>query len=211
MSTETRTQTRIKTQKKVNVREVTQIGMLGAIAVVLMLFDISLPFAPPFYKIDLSEVPVLVGCFTMGPMCGALIEMIKVLLNLLINGTDTACVGEIANFLIGCAFCVPAGIIYKKSRTKKGAIIGMISGTLFMTFIGCFMNAYVLLPAYAKAFHMPIDGLVSMGTAVNGNITNLLTFVLFAVAPFNLLKGITVSVIVLLIYKKISPVLKMNL
>lgn len=211
MSTETKTQTRTNTQKKVNVREVTQIGMLGAIAVILMLFEFSLPFAPPFYKIDLSEVPVLVGCFAMGPIAGALIELVKVLLNLLINGTTTACVGEIANFLIGCAFCVPAGMIYRKCRTKKGAIIGMLSGTLFMTFTGCFMNAYVLLPAYGKAFHMPIESLVGMGTAVNGNITNLLTFVLFAVAPFNLLKGIVVSIIVLLIYKKISPVLKMNL
>lgn len=211
MSTETKTQTRTNTQKKVNVREVTQIGMLGAIAVILMLFEFSLPFAPPFYKIDLSEVPVLVGCFAMGPIAGALIELVKVLLNLLINGTTTACVGEIANFLIGCAFCVPAGMIYRKCRTRKGAIIGMLSGTLFMTFTGCFMNAYVLLPAYGKAFHMPIESLVGMGTAVNGNITNLLTFVLFAVAPFNLLKGIVVSIIVLLIYKKISPVLKMNL
>ena len=94
-------------------------------------------------------------------------------------------------------------------HNKKGAIIGMVSGTIIMTVLGCFLNAYLLLPTYAKAFQMPIEGLVSMGTAVNANITNMLTFVAFAVAPFNLLKGVLVSLIVLLIYKKISPIFRM--
>lgn len=190
------------------IRMMAQIGMLSAIAVVLMLFEIPLPFAPAFYEIDFSEVPVLIGCFSMGPMAGASIEFIKILLNLAINGTVTAGVGEFANFLIGCALVLPAGFIYKYKRTKMGAMAGMAAGTIFMTAIGCFLNAYLLLPAYAKAFGMPVKGLVEMGTAVNGSITNLSTFVIFAVAPFNLLKGALVSVIVLLIYKKISPVLK---
>jgi len=195
-------------KKTVNTRKIAQIGMLSAIATILMLFEIPLPFAPSFYEMDLSEVPVLIGCFAMGPGAGALIELMKVLLNLIINGTVTAGVGEFANFLIGCSFCVPAGILYKKLRTRKGAIVGMVSGTLFMTIAGCFINAYILLPTYAKAFSMPIDGLISMGTAVNSNITNLFTFVMFAVAPFNLLKGVIVSIVVLLIYKKIRPILK---
>lgn len=190
------------------IRTMAQIGMLSAIAVVLMLFEIPLPFAPAFYEIDFSEVPVLIGCFAMGPMAGASIEFIKILLNLAINGTVTAGVGEFANFLIGCALVLPAGFIYKYKRTKTGAMMGMAAGTIFMTVIGCFLNAYLLLPTYAKAFGMPIDGLVEMGTAVNGSITSLSTFVIFAVAPFNLLKGALVSVIVLLIYKKISPILK---
>ena len=190
------------------VRMMAQMGMLSAIAVVLMLFEISLPFAPSFYEIDFSEVPVLIGCFTMGPLAGAIIELLKILLNFAINGTATAGVGEVANFLIGCAFVIPAAVIYKKKRTRTGAIIGMVTGTLFMTFIGCFLNAFVLLPTYAKAFGMPIDALVGMGTAVNSHITSLTTFVIFAVAPFNLLKGFLVSLIVFLIYKKISPILK---
>ena len=128
----------------------------------------------------------------------------------MLNGTITAGVGEVANFLIGCAFCVPAGIIYKKVRSRKGAIIGMIVGTITMTVLGCFLNAFVLLPTYAKAFQMPIDALIGMGTAVNANITDMLTFVVFAVAPFNLLKGILDSAIVFLIYKKISPVFKLH-
>ena len=190
------------------VRMMAQMGMLSAIAVVLMLFEIPLPFAPSFYEIDFSEVPVLIGCFTMGPLAGAIIELLKILLNFAINGTATAGVGEVANFLIGCAFVIPAAVIYKKKRTRTGAIIGMVTGTLFMTFIGCFLNAFVLLPTYAKAFGMPIDALVGMGTSVNSHITSLTTFVIFAVAPFNLLKGFLVSLIVFLIYKKISPILK---
>lgn len=198
-------------QRRVNVRNMVQIAMLGAVATVLMIFEIPLWFAPSFYEMDLSEVAVLIGTFAMGPLAGAIIELIKVLLNLVINGTITAGVGELANFLIGCSFVVPAGIIYKKKRTKKGALIGLVSGTLLMVAAGCVLNAFVLLPAYAKAFGMPdITPLVQMGNAVNPAITNLSTFVFFAVAPFNLLKGIVVSLITLLLYKKVSVVLKMH-
>ena len=192
------------------IRTIVQVGMLAAIAVVLMLFEIPLPFAPSFYEIDFSEVPVMIGTFAMGPLAGAAIELVKILLNFFINGTTTAGVGEVANFLVGCALVVPAGIIYRRKRTRKGAIIGMAAGTVFMTLLGCVLNAYVLLPTYAAAFQLPIDSLVAMGTAVNGSITDLFTFVAFAVAPFNILKGVLVSLIVFLIYKKISPVFRMN-
>lgn len=198
----------IQNKTKLGTREIAIIGMLGAISVVLMLFEIPLPFAPSFYKIDLSEVPVLVGCFAIGPVAGIFIELIKILLNLLINGTLTAGVGELANFCLGCAFCIPAGIIYRKKTTKKGAVIGLVSGTFVMTFLGCFINAYIMLPAYAKAFSWPLDSIIAMGSKVNVNITDLFTFVMFAVVPFNLLKGILVSVVVLLIYKKISSIIK---
>ena len=204
----TDTETPANARQKTNVRRMAQMGMLAAISVVLMLFEIPLPFAPAFYEIDFSEVPVLVGSFAMGPLAGAGIEFLKILLNFAVNGTDTAGVGEFANFLIGCALVVPAALVYRKRRTKSGAVIGMIVGTAFMTFVGCFLNACVLLPAYAKAFGMPMDALVGMGAAVNHYITDLTTFAVFAVAPFNLLKGFLVSLIVLLIYKKIRPVLK---
>ena len=206
----TNTETISKPQTKFSVGVMAKVGMLSAIAVILMLFEIPLPFAPAFYEIDFSEVPVLVGCFAMGPIAGVLIELIKIIMNFIINGTITAGVGEVANFLIGCALVVPAGIIYKKHRSRKSAIIGMVTGTVIMTVVGCFLNAFILLPAYAKAFQMPIEALVEMGTAVNGSINSLLTFVMFAVAPFNLLKGVLVSLIVLLIYKKISPVFRMR-
>lgn len=207
MSTQSNTVTR--TQARISVRTTVKIGMLAAISVVLMLFEIPLPFAPSFYEIDFSEVPVLIGAFAMGPVAGAAIELVKILLNLVITGTDTAGVGELANFIIGCSLCLPAAIIYKRKKTRKGAIIGMVAGTALMVVIGCLINAYVMLPAYSAAFNLPIDALVQMGTAINPNITNLNTFVIFAVAPFNLLKAVLVSLIVLLIYKKISPIFKL--
>ena len=192
-------------------RKLVEIGMLGAIATVLMLFEFPIPFiAPPFYELDFSEVPVLVGAFALGPMAGATIELVKILINLLINGTATAFVGEIGNYLLGCSFIIPAALIYKKHKTKKNALIAMIIGTIVMTVFGCFLNAYVLLPTYATAFGMPIDAIVGMGSAINANINDVMTFVIIAVAPFNIIKGIVVSLITLLIYKHISPILKGN-
>ena len=133
-------------------RYMVQVAMLGAAAVVLMFFDIPLPFAPSFYKIDLSEVPVLIGAFAMGPLAGAAIELIKILLNLVMKGSTTAGVGEVANFLIGCAYVMPAAWIYKTQKTKKNAMIGMAVGTVFLAAAGGLLNAFVLLPAYAAAF-----------------------------------------------------------
>ena len=135
MSTDVMTnpKTTTKEKKRISTKVIAQIGVLGAIAMVLMLFDIPLPFAPTFYKIDFSEVPVLIGAFTMGPVAGALIELVKILLNLLIRGTSTAGVGDLGNFLIGCAMCIPASLIYQKLHSRKGAIIGMVTGTVFMT------------------------------------------------------------------------------
>ena len=192
-------------------RTLVEIGMLGAIATILMLFEFPIPFiAPPFYEMDLSEVPVLVGAFALGPMAGATIELIKILINLMINGTATAFVGEIGNYIIGCSFIIPAAIIYKKKKSKKNALIAMIVGTFTMAVFGCFLNAYVLLPTYAAAFGMPIDAIIGMGSAINPSITNIITFVVIAVAPFNIIKGIVVSLITMLIYKHISPILKGN-
>lgn len=208
MSTQSNTVTR--TQPRIGVRTIVNVAMLAAISVILMLFEIPLPFAPSFYEIDFSEVPVLVGAFAMGPAAGAATELVKILLNFIITGTDTAGVGELANFIIGCSFCIPAALIYKKSKTRKGALIGMGAGTITMVMIGCIINAYVMLPVYAKAFGIPMDALIQMGTAVNPNITDLNGFIMFAVAPFNLLKAVLVALIVLLIYKKISPILKMK-
>ena len=170
-------------------RKLVEIGMLGAIATVLMLFEFPIPFiAPPFYELDFSEVPVLVGAFALGPMAGATIELVKILINLLINGTATAFVGEIGNYLLGCSFIIPAALIYKKHKSKKNALIAMIIGTIAMTVFGCFLNAYILLPTYATAFGMPIDAIVGMGSAINANINDVMTFVIIAVAPFNIIK-----------------------
>ncbi len=195
-------------KKGLGVRELAFIGMFGAIAAVLMFFEFPLPFAPGFYKLDFSEVPVLIGSFALGPIAGVFIELIKILIHFVIKGTSTAGVGELANFLIGIAFVLPAGIIYSLGKTRKRAIIGMIVGTLTMVAAGCFINAFVLLPTYAKAFEMPMDALIAMGTAVNPHVNSLLTFALLCVAPFNLLKGIVVSIVTMLLYKRISSLIK---
>lgn len=194
--------------RNVRTRNMVSISMLGAVAVVLMLFEFPLPFLPPFYKIDASELPVIIGAFAMGPLAGATIELIKILLNLLFDGTTTVFVGEFANFLIGCAYVVPAAWVYYRRKSKKSAVLGLVLGTFTCTVAGCLLNAFLLLPAYSKAFHMEIDALVAMGTAVNQAVDSMLTFVLFATAPLNLLKCCIVSVITMLIYKPISRILK---
>ena len=199
----------IMTNTSNKTRTLAEIGMLGGIATILMFFEFPIPFlAPTFYKIDLSEVPVLIGAFSLGPSAGATIELIKILLNLLIGGTDTAFVGELGNYLIGCSFILPASFIYKMHKSKKTAVIGMVSGTAVMTIFGCLINAFVLLPTYAAAFGIPLDAIVGMGASINGSINNVFTFVVLAVAPFNLIKGIVVSLITLVLYKHVSPILK---
>lgn len=200
--------TMAKTQTgRMALKTITKIAVLSAISVIIMLLEIPLPFAPSFYKLDLSEIVVMIGAFAMGVVPGIFIELIKVLLNLLINGTITAGIGELANFVIGCSYIVPAALIYRHRKTLKTAIFGMSIGTVSITIVGSLMNLFVLLPAYAALANIPFDTLVGMGTAVNPAITDVTTLVLFATAPFNLLKGVVCSVIVLLLYKRISPIL----
>lgn len=190
------------------VKTLVQIGMLAAVGAILMFFEVPLPFAPSFYEIDFSEVPVMIGTFAIGPWAGAVIELVKIMLKLALKGTVTMGVGDVANILIGCSLCIPAGLIYRKIHTRKGALIGMVTGTVVMTVAGCVMNAFVLLPSYAALFEMPMSALIEMGTAINSSITGLTSFVILAVAPFNLLKGVLVSIIVFLIYKRLEPILK---
>jgi len=197
----THSSTQIQTQN------IAKIAVLGAIAFILMLVEFPLPFVPPFYKMDFSEVAVLVGGFALGPLAGAAIEAIKIILNLMFTGTSTAFVGEIANFIIGIAFVIPAALIYQKKKTKENAVRGLIAGGLCMTLTGLVMNVLVLLPAYSYFYHMPMDALIAMGTKLVPLIKDRFTFVLFATTPFNLIKAVCVSLITLLIYKRISPLL----
>lgn len=194
--------------KLLSARGMTVMAILSLMATVLMLFDIPLPFAPSFYQVDFSEVPVLIGAFALGPVAGIIIELLKVLINLVTSGTDTAMVGETANFIVGCALVVPSALIYHHKKTRKSAILGMIVGTVVFVTVGCLLNAYLLLPTYAKIYGMPIDALIGMGTAVNPSIDGMMTFVLFAVMPFNLIKGVAVSAVTIILYKYISPLIK---
>lgn len=199
--------TKVNQKKLFDTKSIAKIGILSAVATLLMLLDFPLFFAPSFYKLDFSEVIVLLGAFSAGPVAGIAIEAVKILLNFALNGTDTAGVGEIANFLIGCSFLVPAAIIYMRKKSRKGAIIGMLAGTILMTAVGAIMNMYVLIPVYSVAYGLPVEVIVAMGTKINPAITSLEQMVLLAVVPFNLLKGIVTSVITFLLYKRVSELL----
>ena len=184
-------------------------AMFSALAAVLMLWEFPIPFiAPNFYEIDLSEIPILVGSFIMGPVSGVIMEAIKIILKFLIKGTSTAYVGDFANFCIGVCLVVPASIIYQKHKTKKNAFIGMLVGTLFMAVAGVVLNYFVMIPFYVKAFGMPLEAIIGAGAKIQPLVTNKLSFTIVCVAPFNIVKGIIVSLVTALIYKHISAFVK---
>jgi len=191
-------------------RKVAMVGMFSAVAMVLMLFDFPLPFAPGFYKLDFSELPILIGAFAFGPAAGVMMEFIKILLKLLIKGTSTVFVGELANFVVGCSFILPASILYELRKSKKTAVIACVFGTLFMTVFGTAFNAVYLLPAFANLYGMSLENILAMGSAVNplAKEGSIVSFVAACVAPMNLIKGAAVSVVTLLVYKPLSPIIK---
>ena len=187
---------------------ITICGMFGALAAVLMYFEFPIPFlAPPFYKLDFSELPVMIGGMYLGPAAAVIIEFVKILLKLVLKGTTTAFVGDFANFAVGCSLVLPAVIVYHTGKTKGRALAGLITGTIVLTAFGTLFNALYLLPAFSKLYGMPMDVLIEMGTAVNAKITNITSFVMLAVAPLNLIKGLSISILTMLLYKHISRML----
>ena len=186
-------------------RRVSIIGICSAIAVVLHILDFPLLFlAPEFYKLDFSEVPVLLGGFFLGPSAAVTIEGIKILLKLLFKGTSTAFVGDFANFFVGCCFVLPATVWYHTHKSKNGAILGLTIGTLVMTVIGTAFNAVYLLPKFAQLYGIPMEVLIGMGTAVHSGVTGVFSFVALCVAPLNLVKGAAVSLLTVLLYKRVA-------
>lgn len=186
---------------------IVKIGILSAVAAVLMLFELPLWFAPPFYKLDFSEIPILIGSFALGPVAGVIMELLKNLLNLLMDGTTTAFVGEFANFVTGCAFILPAALIYKYRKTLKSALFGLALGTLSLVLVGAAMNYFVLVPTFSRLYNLPLENIVAMGTSVNASISDLKTLIVFAVMPFNLVKSVACSAVTLLLYKRVSKIL----
>ena len=181
------------------------VGICAAIATVLHMLDFPLLFlAPDFYKVDFSELPVLLCGFYLGPSATIACEGIKILLKLLFKGTSTAFVGDFANFAVGCSLVLPATVIYHAHKSKHSAIIGLIVGSLCMTVFGSAFNAIYLLPKFAQLYGIPLEAIVGMGAKINGNITNVTTFVMICVAPLNLLKSAVVSVLTLLLYKRVA-------
>jgi len=200
---------RFKMKKVFTTKNLVLMAMFSALAAVLMLWEFPIPFiAPNFYEIDLSEIPILVGSFIMGPVSGVIMEAIKIILKLLIKGTSTAYVGDFANFCVGVCLVVPASIIYQKHKTKKNAFIGMLVGTLFMAVAGVVLNYFIMIPFYVKAFGMPLEAIIDAGAKIQPLVTNKLSFTIVCVAPFNIVKGIIVSLVTALIYKHISAFVK---
>lgn len=193
-----------------NTRKMTMVGMFSAIAMILMLFEILMPFAPPFYKLDFSELPILIGSFAFGPAAGVMMEFVKILLKLCVSVSETVTVGELANFSVGCSFILPASAIYAFRKSKKSAIIGCIVGTLILTIFGTAFNALYLIPAYSKLYGLPMETIYEMAMEVNPFVTegNIISLVAACVAPLNLIKGTSVSLITLLVYKRLSPIIK---
>ncbi len=185
-------------------RTVSFVAVFGAIAAVLMLIEIPLFFAPSFYKIDLSEIPILICTFYLGPAAGICCELVKIMVKLLIKGTTTAFVGDFANFFVGCSLVLPASIVYHCKKSRKTAVLGLVIGTLIMTIFGSFFNAVYLLPKFSQLYGLPLEQIVAMGTAVNGSIQSVTTLVIYAVVPFNLLKGVVVSLLTLFLYKRVE-------
>ena len=186
-------------------KRISLVGICGAIAAVLHILDFPLMFlAPEFYKLDFSELPVLMCGFYLGPSAAVACEGVKILLKLLLRGTSTAFVGDFATFAVGCSFVLPAIILYHLRKTRKGAVLALATGTVILTIFGSAFNAIYLLPKFSELYGLPLDTIISMGSAVNANVSNVTTFVLFCVAPLNLLKGISVSLLTLLLYKRVE-------
>lgn len=192
---------------------IAKIGILSALAAGLMFLEIVIPFTPAFLKLDLSELVVLLGGFALGPAAGIFIELIKNLVH--VAFTITGGVGELANFVVGCAFVVPAAIIYKKNKTIRHAILGLIAGSLTMVAVAAFVNYFVMIPLYVKIFaeqfsltaEKSLEGIIAEGTKNNRAIVDLKTLIMFGIIPFNLFKVIVISLLTFVTYKKVSPIL----
>lgn len=179
--------------------------LLGAIGFILGFLETPLFIFPDFYKIDISEITTIISGFALGPVFAVVTAAIKNMLGLFT--TTTGGVGQLANFLVGSAFAVPAALIYRRKKNIAHAITGLVVGTLGMMLMGLVMNKYVLLPFYANVMKFPLEAIIGLANKLNAQVTDLNSFLIWVVAPFNLIKGAILSVIVLLIYKKISPLL----
>ena len=179
-------------------------AVLSAVAFLLAFFEFPVPMSPPFARMDLSDLPALIGAFAYGPLAGVLTELIKNLLGLMTSGTGG--IGELANFIIGSSYVFTAGAIYKANKTKRTALTGGIAGSLVMGVAAAITNYYILLPLFEQ--FMPIDEIIaSFGTFIPF-IKTKLDVVLYNAFPFNVLKGLVITFITMLIYKKLRPVLK---
>ena len=199
------TRNQSKTVKQVNVRYLTATAMLTAVAYILMFFDFSIPMLiPSFIKMDLSELPALIGSFAMGPMCGVIVCLLKNLLHLTI--TTTGGVGELSNFILGAAFVLPAGLIYKHKKTRKSALLGSLLGAAVMGVLSIVSNYFLVYPFYYN--FMPKETVLAAYQAILPGMKNILQCLVCFNMPFTIVKGLISVAITFVIYKSLSPILK---
>lgn len=197
----------MNTKKLFSVKNIAKMAILSAVATVLMAFDFPIPFLPPFYKIDLSEVVVMIGGFAMGPLAGAVIEFLKIALRLFIKPSETAFIGEISAFLMGISFIVPASYIYQKDKTQKGAMRGMLISIVIATVVAAILNYTVILDMYGMFMGLSIETIVSICQNILPIFSSKLNIVIFGCISFNLIKWIIVTIITRLLYKHVSGIL----
>ena len=182
----------------------TSVAVLSAVAFVLAFFEFPVPFSPSFARMDLSDFPALIGAFAFGPVAGILIELIKNMLGLFSSATSG--IGELANFLMGASFAATAGLIYKLHKTKKTALVGGIVGSVIMGIVAALANYFILLPLFEQ--FMPLDQLIASFGEKIPFIQSKLDIVIYNAFPFNLLKGLVITAVTMLVYKRIRPLLK---
>ena len=193
------------TRRTTKAKRICVIAVCSAIAAVLHMLDFPLLFlAPEFYKLDFSELPVMLCGFYMGPSAAVACEAVKILLKLLLKGTSTAFVGDFANFAVGCSLVLPAVIVYHTKKTRASALWGLLAGTFFLTVFGSMFNAIYLLPKFSQLFGLPLDTIIAMGSAIRSGVSNVTTFVVLCVAPLNIVKGVSVSFLTMLLYKRVA-------
>jgi len=191
-------------EKKNYTKYIAKVAVLSAAAFLLMFLEIPLPLFPAFLRIDLSDLPVLVGGFALGPLAAVLIELVKNILHFFIKNDGTGGVGNFANFLVGCALAVPAAWIYIKYRTRKAVIIGMVVGAVSMVAVAALANYFILMPLYLGNYGPAV---IAPEVTNNARIVDVKTYVLYAAIPFNAIKAVLVCLITAIIYKRLSTIL----
>ena len=189
--------------RKISAAKLATTAILGAIGTMLMTIQIGLPIMPAHIKLDLSELPALLASFSMGPVYGVAVCLIKNLFHLPIS--STFCVGELSNFILGCCLVIPAGIIYRKKKTRKRALTGAMTGSLLMALAAIPLNIVLIL--YVYKFFMPVEAIIGLYKAILPSVDSLFVFVTVFNFPFTLVKGILTSFLTFLIYKPLSPLL----
>lgn len=193
---------------RMKVKKIAFIGLMGAVSAVLMLFRFPIPFMPPFLSFDLSGLMEMLGGFMFGPMAAACIIVVKILLQLVMQGSFSLGTGELQNLILSCSYVLPALIIYHRNKTKKMAITGMAVSTIFVSVMAVFTNLYLIIPFYVKLFGMSMDDIISMCRTVNPAMKNVTTMAVFGLLPFNLIKYGVTSLVTFIVYKRLSRVIK---